>query len=458
MANHPWVYTERLAEFSSSYTYSHLPPRTIQITKDVILDTLGALFAAWPDRHPVSRIIGDFARNMGGSPECTILGRDFKAPAASAALVNGTMGYAADIEGGGAARMHAAACFVPTALVMGERQSISGKEFMAALALAYDIAGRVSDAASTPHAYPHSFHPTAVFTTFGAAAITGLCLKLNPASFVNAYGLAGSVAGGLIAWVDDPTEHSRSYGVGVAARNGVTAGLLAEMGFGGPGGIFDPMKYNIYDAFSGSFQPESLDRGLGSEFYIENQDGFKQYPCCGDIHTGLDALLAILSEQNIQADEIAEICHLVKETRRPVIDNNPLKSHNAQYILSIAAVDRQIRWDDFLRDRRLEPAIGSIYQKTRLVGTAELEISPSAAPAIVEVRTADGRVFSKRAEYRKGHSENPLSKAELEAKFLKLAEPTVGEAQGREIISLVRNMEEVDDIRRLIGLMNTKTS
>jgi 2-methylcitrate dehydratase PrpD len=448
-----WPNTARLAEYSAALRYQDLTPKAITVAKDIVLDTLGALFAAWPDRHPVSRLIGDFVAQMGGTPECTVLGRDFKAPAANAALVNGTMGYAADIEGGGLARMHAAANYVPTALVMGERQAIDGKAFIASLALAYDVSGRVSEANRTESSYPHSFHPSAVFTTFGAAAITGVTLGLDASRFINAYGLAGNVASGLIAWVDDPTEHSRSYGIGVAARNGVTAGLLAEMGFGGPRGIFDPMKYNIFDAFSGAMHLEELARDLGSEFYIERADGFKQYPCCGDIHSGLDALLAILEEHHLDPEEIGEITHIVRGDRRPVIDNNPLRSHNAQYIMAVAAVERRIRWDDFLRDRREEPEIGDMAKRTRLVGSAELVDSPAAAPAIVEVRTTDGREFRKRVDYRKGDSENPLSPEELEEKFIGLATPAVGDAQGKEIVSVVRRLEELADIRELIDLL-----
>lgn len=454
MTDVKWPYTKRLSEYSATLKYQDLSQAAVDLSKTIVFDTLGALFAAWPDRHPVSRIIGDFAAQMGGTPECTILGRDFKLPAASAALVNGTMGYAADIEGAGLARMHAAANYVPTALVMGERQRLDGRTFIASLALAYDISGRVSEANRTEHSYPHSFHPSAVFTTFGAAAITGYALKLDASRFVNAYGLAGNVASGLIAWVDDPTEHSRSYGIGVAARNGVTAGMLAQMGFGGPQGIFDPMKYNIFDAFSGAMHLEELTRNLGTEFYIEQADGFKQYPCCGDIHSGLDALLAILDAQDLQPDQISEITHMVKVDRRPIIDNNPLRSHNAQYIMSVAAVERRIRWDDFLQDRREEAAIGAMARKTQLVGTNELKDSPAAAPAIVEVKTIDGQVFRRRVDYRKGHSENPLSQEELEAKFVSLATPAVGEPRALEILALVHRLEELADIRELIALMH----
>ena len=447
-----WPYTQRIANHSTRFRYDDLSDRAVSTAKNIVLDTLGALFAAWPDRHPVSRLIGDFVQQMGGTPECTVFGRNFKSPAANAALVNGTMGYAADIEGAGIARIHAAAVFVPTALVMAERQGLDGKRFIAALALAYDIAARVSEANRTEHSYPHSFHPSAVFGTFGAAAITGYAVELDPKRFVNAYGLAGNVSSGLMAWVDDPTEHSRSYGIGVAARNGVTAGLLAERGFGGPEGIFDPTKYNIFDAFSGEMHLEELTRNLGTEFRIERADGFKLYPCCGDIHAGIDALLDIINEHALDPAEIAQITHKVKATRRLVIDNNPLRSHCAQYILAVAAVEREIRWDDFLRDRRDEEAIGMMYQKVTLVDAPELADSPSAAPAIVEVKTTRGQTFGKQVDFARGRLEKPLNQGELEAKFVKWAEPIVGETRASEIIATVQRLEELADIRELIAL------
>ncbi len=451
---HVWPHTQRLAEYSASFTFHDLPQRAVELTKPLVLDTLGALFAAWPDRHPVARLLGDYVEQMGGAPECTVLGRDFKAPAANAALVNGTMGYAADIEGGGFARMHAAAVFVPTVLVMGERQNLSGKDVIAALALAYDISGRVSEANRTSSPYPHSFHPSAVFGTFGAAAVAGYALHLDADRFVNCYGLAGNVASGLIAWVDDPTEHSRSYGIGVAAHNGVNAGLLAERGFGGPRGIFDPMKYNIFDAFSGEAHLEELSRDLGKEYYIERADGYKQYPCCGDIHSGLDALLAILAEQNVRPQEIAQITHMVKPGRAQIIDNNPLRSHCSQYILAVAAVEHQIRWDDFLHDRRAEPAIGTVAAKTRLIAAPELETSPAAAPAIVEITTNDGRIFRKRVDFAKGRSQNPLTQAELEQKFVRLSAPAIGEPRCAEIMALVKQLDSIANVRQLIELMH----
>lgn len=451
MSETQWPITEQIAEYSAAFRFKDLPMNAVSDAKIIVLDTLGALFAAWPTRHQVSKLVGDFVEQMGGTPESTVLGRKFKAPAANAALVNGSMGYAADIEGGGISSVHAAAVFVPTALVMSERQHLTGEAFIAALALAYDIGGRVGDANRTSHSYPHSFHPSAVFGTFGAAAIAGHALQLDPSRFTNCYGLAGNVAGGLIAWVDDPTEHSRSYGIGVAARNGVTAGLLAELGFGGPRGIFDPMKYNIFDAYSGTMHLDELSQNLGSDFYIERTEGFKQYPCCGDIHSGLDALLYIIDEHNLQPDEIASITHLVNPQRQLVIDNNPLRSHNAQYIMAIAAVERKIDLDDFVKDRRSESMIATMHQKITLQGTDELDLPGSAK---VEVKTMDGKTYVKRVEYRKGNRNNPLSQDELETKFIRLATEVVSDSRAHEIMAVVQRLEEIDDIGKIIELMH----
>jgi 2-methylcitrate dehydratase PrpD len=448
--------TRRIVEYSCSLAPEDIDREVAADAKLVVLDTLGAMFAAWPTRHPAPRIVGEYVRDMGGRPECTVLGLGFKAPAPNAALVNGVMGYAADIEGGIVTEppLHNAAVCVPTALVMAERQSANGADLLTAVILGYDVADRVAKANRTPHSYPHSFHPSAVFGTFGAVAIAGRLLGLDEAQFANAYGLAGNIAAGLVAWINDPTEHSRPFGIGVAARNGVMTALLASKGFGGPEAVFDARKYNIFDAYSGAMDLSQITRGLGTDFAVSRHEGFKKYPCCNDIHSGLDALLKILAEHGLETNEIASITHLVKEDRRPIIDRNPLKSHNAQYIMAVAAAERKVLWDDFLKDRRDEPAIGEIFEHTQLVGAEELADSPHHAPAIVEVRTRDGRSFREQVDMARGHRLNPMSRNELESKFFGFAVPIVGEARAKAIVDLVNDLESVDSARELIRLVD----
>src|SRR5690242_718432 len=156
-------FTERLASYAADFRYEQLPPDAVDQAKVIVLDTLGATLAGSLPRFGGSRATADLARRLGGVPECTVIGRGFKTSVANAALANGTMGYAADLEGAGLRRQHIAAVLVPTIVSMGEREHADGRTMIAALALGYDVAGRIDRAADPGTPYPHSFHPSAVF-------------------------------------------------------------------------------------------------------------------------------------------------------------------------------------------------------------------------------------------------------------------------------------------------------
>lgn len=446
-------YTDRLAGYAASFRYEQLPPEAIEAAKIIFLDTLGALLVGSLPKYSASRLTGDLAKSLGGVPECTVIGRGFKTNVANAALANGVMGYAADVEGGGVWRQHAAAVLVPTALTVGERQHADGKQLIAALALGYDIAARIDRASDPSTPYPHSFHPSAVYGHFGAAATAGHLLKLDQKQFANAFGLAGINAGGLIAWVNDPTEDSRPYVIGVAVHGGVMAAILARMGMGGPIGIADDGKYTIYDAFSGFMNLEELTKDLGEVFWITKHGGFKRYPCCGDIHSGLDALLKIVAENDLQPSDIVEIVHHVHPSRAKVIDNNPLKSHCAQYIMAVAAVKREVDTDTIVADRRLtNPLIRELSQRTKLIGDTENE-ELGVGSAIVEVKTQNGKIFSEAVKFWRGHKQNPLSQKEIEEKFIKLATTRIHIESTQQLLIVVKELEKLDDVGRLMELL-----
>jgi 2-methylcitrate dehydratase PrpD len=476
------TYTDRLASYAAAFRYEQLPVEAIEAARIIVLDTLGALLLGSLPKYSASRLTGDLVQRLGGVPECTVIGRGFRTSVANAALANGVMGYAADIEGGGVWRQHAAAVLVPTALTVGEREHADGRTLIAALALGYDVAARIDRAADPGTPYPHSFHPSAVYGHFGAAAAAGHLFKLDSRQFVNALGLAGINAGGLIAWVNDPTEDSRPYVIGMAAHCGVMAALLAKMGMGAPLGIADDGKYTIYDAFSGTMHLEEVTRDLGEVYWITRYGGFKRYPCCGDIHSGIDALLKIVTENDLPPAEILEIIHRVHPSRAQVIDNNPLKSHCAQYIMAVAAVRREIDSDVIVTDLRLtDPLIRDLSRRTRLVGDAANEV-PGAGSAIVEIRVRDGRVFreafrpshlrpeaahasaphsrepgmrSPRESAGRGQSgeEKPFTRAELEEKFMELATARIPPDRAAQLLERVNTLETLDDTARLMDLL-----
>jgi 2-methylcitrate dehydratase PrpD len=279
MATIDTTYTDRLSRYAATLHYSQLPAEAIDGAKIVVLDSIGAMLAGSLPRFGGSRYTGDLVKKLGGVPECTVIGRGFKTNVANAALANATMGAAADSEGGWVGRQHIAAVLVPVILALGEREHADGKTLISALALGYDVAACIDAAADPKTPYPHSFDPSAVFGHFAAAAATGHFLRLEQEQWANALGLAGINAGGLIAWVNDPTDDSRAYGIGMAARCGVIAAMLAKMGMAGPLGIVDKNRYSMYDAFSGDMEPalEEASRTLGEVFAIARSQGFTRH-------------------------------------------------------------------------------------------------------------------------------------------------------------------------------------
>jgi 2-methylcitrate dehydratase PrpD len=447
--------TAQIAEFAAAYRYETLPSSVAAKAREIVLDTIGAMvLGAGIEYTAVSRVAA-LARDVGGPPQCTIIGYGFQTDLLSAALVNGVAGYAADVEGAGIGRQHAAAVLVPTILTVGEYTRASGRMLVAALALGYEVAARIDDAAATERSYPHSFHPSAVFGHFGAVAAAGHLFGLSPDGFERALGLAGLTAGGLIKWIDDPSEDSRPLVIGNAVQLGVRAALLAARGFGGPRGILDPGGYDLYDALSGEAHVERLTANLGTDHRILGAGGYKRHPCCGDIHAGIDALLSILEEHDLAPERIARIVHRVHPNRARVIDGNPLKSHCAQYILAVAAVERRIDSDVILRDRReSDRRVAELFGRVELVADEELARTGAHQPAIVELTTTDGRVHRQRVDHFRGSRENPMTPEELRAKYFDLAGRRLGHARAEEIAGLVDKLETLPNIGRLIELLS----
>jgi len=344
---------------------------------------------------------------------------------------------------------------VPTVLTVAEYTHATGVDLIAAIALGFEFMCRVWRAADTGRPYPHAFHPSALYGHFGAAAVAGHLFRLDEKQFVNAIGLAGINATGMLAWVDDPTEDSRGYVIGVAAQSGVRAARLAQMGMGGPVQILDDAKYSIYDAFSGEMRLNRLVEGLGEDYWLARAYGAKQYTCCGDLTSGVEALMALRERHHLRAEDIERFTHWVRPGRVQVIDNNPLKSHCSQYILSLVAVRGKINPADILIDQRSDPRIAELSKRARLLPEPALDAVVGGAPAIVEVVTRDGRRLREQVDYPKGFAENPFSEEELRRKFIDWATTRINDEQARKIIEMVDRLETLEDTANLVGLLAT---
>jgi 2-methylcitrate dehydratase PrpD len=445
-----------LSEYVSQTRLQDLPAGVVARARTILLDTLSSLLAASAPRYSAGRILLEYTLALGGSPECALIGSGERTSCVNAALYGGTLGYYCDIDAHHpGAIVHAPAIVVPVALALAEREGRGGADLLAAIVLGVDVACRVSLAIGPTTLYARGQHPTCVAGGFGAAAAAGHLLGLDPAAMRRAWGLTGTQASGLLAWETDPTETSRPFNPGIAARNGATAALLASYGFGGPPDIFEG-PFNVLDALGDPPgdppQVDELTAQLGERFAIDEL-AIKRYACCAFLHPALDGLDEIMVAQGLHANDLDAMRLRFPRSGVALIDNNPLRSHCGQYILPIYALERRVRIDDILTDRRGEPAIAALSERTQVLGDDDLDPEfPERYTTVLEV-DARGTTYRRRVAYAKGCPENPLTEAEIEHKFKSLARDVLDDGCIEDIIEAVRGIASAPRIDALIGLL-----
>lgn len=436
-------HSERTGELAGFLASVRAIPDAIQAqTLAVVRDGTAALLAAANPAYSTGQRIMQFVRQQGGTPEASMVGGGFKTSVTNAALANGTMGYACDVEPHHPeAILHPLAIMVPTALALAERSGASGRDFLAAVAIGCEVEYRVSMSIGPVELYNLGFHPSAVAGCFGATACAAFLLKLGRDAIVRALGLAGCQASGMMAWESDPTENSRPFQMGMAARNGVTAALLAQGGFGGPMHIFD-RGHTVFRAFSRSPRPELLTKNLGTEWAGISELAIKPYSTVSFLHPALDALFALAAETKLKAAEVRAVRLRFPRSGVHCVDGNPLKSHCAQYVLAVALARGAIDVADLFIDRReTDKAVAELASRVTVIHDDELDkLFPDFYASILEIDTNDGRTLKRRQDIARGYPEAPMKPDELDAKFTNLAgsvaSPARVEALGAAIAAL----------------------
>ena len=448
-------YTKEIASYVKGFEYNDIPDEVVRQAKIVTLDTVGVLLAASSPKYVASKAIVKLVRQLGGKEEATVVGSNFKTSCVNAALANGTMVNNIELDDSHPkSGAHVAAVIVPSALAMGEREKVDGKTFITSIVIGYDVDVRVVLGLNPSSLYKRGFHPSTIGGCFGSMATAGKILDLDIDKIIKGFGLAGSEASGLMAWETDPTQMPKSFQMGLAASNGVLAALLAQNGFSGPPAIFEG-KYGVLGAFSDEYHLEELTDELGERFEI-TLTGLKQYACCKFLHASIDSFLGIIREYDLSPEEISEITIRIPTPGAPIVDNNELISHNAQYVMAVAAIDRNVTVDHIYEDRRTDPEVSNLSKRIKVVGDSELaKVFPGffSEPAVVEVVTKEGRRLEKRTDYPKGDPGNPLTQEEAEKKFNSLATTVTSEEKAQKITELINDLENMENVAALCDLL-----
>src|ERR671919_1164467 len=254
-----------LAEFAVGLRYEVIPNAVVDRAKTCIIDTVGAM--TFGTDLPWSRIMIEYVQRTSVSGKASIVGTPHKVRGQMAALANGVLAHAFELDSlcHPSVGVHPGASLTAPGIPVAQAQGRSGKELLTAFVAGFEVMYRIGDAAR------HSsekigFHAPGLTGVFGGAVATGLLMKLDVERMSNALGIAGSLCSGLL-------EFSRSGGgmvkrlhLGRAAEGGALAATLAREGFTGPATVLEG-KFGFLNVFAREADPPRLTRALGEEWH-----------------------------------------------------------------------------------------------------------------------------------------------------------------------------------------------
>lgn len=393
------------------------------------------------------------AAELGGPPEATILGRGCRVSAPAAALANGALVHALDFDDTHAGGLiHATAVVLPAALAVGEQTAASGAAVLDAAVVGYEAACRI--AAAVPHGFhARGLHATMVAGVFSSALVAARLLGLDAERATHALGIAGSQAGGLLAFLGTGASTKQLH-PGFASHAGILAARLAAAGATGPETVFDG-PYSVYDALAeGEADRSSVVSELGRRWET-TRIGIKPYPACQLSHATLDATAAALAQRPFGPADVDHIvAHVHPDSASVVCDpsrdlTRPASEYAAKFSLpwSVAAliVDGRIGVDTFASESIRRPEVAEVAARVRV------EITPSAAvaadaPGEVRVVLRDGAEIRGSVPRSAGGPDNPLTDEGLVAKATGLA--------GRDAAPLFDAVRQLDQHPDLAPLLN----
>lgn len=441
--------TDRLAEFASDLALADIPPAVREHAKLSILDTAGCgLFGSTLEATGILRRAlagvdsGGPARLWGG-------GDALSAP--HAALVNGTAVHGFEFDDlHPRSIVHVGCVTLPAALAVAEQRGIEpGERLLTAVVAGIEVAARVGRSVGAAHLLA-GWHPTGTHGTFAAAVAAGVMLGLDAPRMADAIGIGASQSAGLMA--SQYGSMVKRFHAGRAAQSGVYAALLAADGFAGIDDVLETPYGGYCSTMAPAHDAAALTDGLG-ETWETAQVGFKPYPTNGSCHPSIDALLALRREQSVEARDVAALTiHVSSATEqhvgwayRPV--SVTAAQMNLPYIAAAVLTDGAASVDQFTEERIRNAGLIELAGRVEVLADADIDARGDGArhATRLELRLSDGRVLNAQRDFAHGSARDPLTGADVEAKYRFLATHAL-------------SAERADRLRELIGQLERRTT
>lgn len=447
----------QLAEYCTGLCLDSLPRAVVDQATYLLLDLLGAALAGsdTPEALAGGRAVA--LLSPGGGP-CSLWGTTGMATPAGAALHNGIVAHARELDDFGGVD-HTGAVVVPVILAVAEAFPVlSGRRALEAMVVGYEVGRRVLDSAGGYRAHNHGdgYHSTGTCGSFAAAAAAAKAMGLSREETLWALGLAGSCTGGTWAFTMDGAM-SKRFNVGRAAETGLVAACLARSGFTGPAHVFEASWGGFFGTYARTeLQPAALTCHRPPGYGIL-RSGVKPYAACRDIHSSLDVVLDARQRHSLAPADIASIeVRCIPEMMQMIgkVDF-PATRIEAQlslsYSISVALVAGKAFLGEFEAPFLHDPAVKRLAGLVRLIESPEL---PFDSEPYLTLTTIDGRVITGHVDFASGAPENPLPQAIIIKKFEALAGKLLPEAEVVELRDRVLAVATLADVRAITSRLH----
>jgi 2-methylcitrate dehydratase PrpD len=433
---------EEFANFIVNLGFQELPYIIVEKTKLLFLDWIGAAFRG-AEEEPTKMAL-EVAKEFKGREESTVLADMSRNSCIMAALANGISSHAVEMDD-----VHRKGIYHPggpvfsAILPLAERMNVSGKRFIEAAVVGYEVGIRSAVAAGKSH-YKY-WHTTGTCGTFGAAAGAAKILSLNEKQTTQSLGSAGTQAAGLWEFLAD-SSMSKLLHPGKAAMNGILSVFLAEKGFTGATSIYEGDK-GFFHATSTDFDLCSATVDLKKNIYKISECSLKKHASCGHTHSAIDAILDIISRYSVKPAGIVKIDVRLYKQALDLFENvkatNPfIAKFCFPFCIASAVIYNQVGLEAFTDERIHDREIIAMMERISFSRDEELtKLFPEKFSAIVTIKTSQGEFLTKRVDDPKGTPENPMPKEEIIEKFRLMTGDILLKERQEIIIDRVLNIE-----------------
>jgi 2-methylcitrate dehydratase PrpD len=446
-----------LAETVTSISLDDVPASVVTVARAHLLDAVGLAIASTGMDY--GHAVHEAGTRLGSGSDSRVLGFGTPMPAASAALVDGTLIHGLDFDDTHiGAIYHASAPALAAALSVGEAEHADGATVLLAYIVGVEVGCRLA-AAGAGKFHARGFHPTGIAGTFAAACVTAKIRDLSAATLTSALGLCGSQAAGILELHESWLKRMHP---GWAAHSGIIAVTLAEAGFRGPATVLEGPA-GLYASHIGE-RPSDEDLGLDTlgTRWMTAEVALKPYPCCHFTHAFADAAFSLLDElgaDHITADQVDSIICPTAPALLPMVAEPaqrkmaPTTIYDAlfsiQYVVACALVGRGVGLATFYDEPLDHPEVLAMAAKVTCIPNAEADF-PAHFPGEVILHLTDGRILRRQVAASHGTPEDPLNDSEVLAKFTTNATRRIPANQAARVADFVARFESLPTITGLI--------